>query len=320
LRYFQNTQNGDGSWGHGQYRAAMTGLVLLCFLAHCETPVSPDFGDTVQRGLTFLVSTALEKGGYASTSHGRSNKNSYEHAIAVYALCEALTFAKAVPFEIPNLEEVCEKGIDIIIANQHPSGGWDYDYATTGSRGGDTSIVVWQMQALKAAEIAGIEHSGMQSTVRNALRYLDGVAYDDGFRYRPGHNTRPPHRLAGAGAFVYQLWGRGNAREVRTALRRIDRLDMDYDSSNALLYAWYYNANAAFQAGGRHWQTFNDKWRDTLLSGQREDGAWKQEGAVGREGNHLTSAAAGGQNSDVYRTSLAVLQLCVYYRFLPTGR
>jgi len=322
LRYFQSVQNGDGSWGHGNYRAAYTGLVLLCFLAHCETPVSPDFGETVQRGLTFLISTALAKDGYVSTGHGRSNKNAYEHAIATYALCEALTFAKTIPYDVPNLEMVCEKAIDIIIANQHRSGAWDYGYSTTSGRGGDTSILVWQLQALKAAEIAGIQPDGMKASVDKAIAYLDSVANDDGFRYSRGHNTQPPHRLAGAGAFVYQLWDRGNAREVRAALRRIDRLDMDYNSSNALLYAWYYNANAAFQAGGRHWQDFNEKWRDTLLSGQREDGAWKQEGAVDSMARGLTSAAVGGnqENRDIYRSSLAVLQLCVYYRFLPTGR
>jgi len=321
LHYFKDNQNGDGSWGQGRHRAAMTGLVLLCFLAHCETPVSPDFGETVNLGLMYLISEGLDNDGYIT----RANRDPYEHAIATYALCEALTFAKAVPYEVPNLEEVCEKAIDIIITNQHPSGAWDYNYNTTGRRGGDTSILVWQMQALKAAELAGIEHSGMQNTVRKALSYLDDRAFEHGFHYTSGRGTSPPWRLVGAGTFVYQLWGRGNVREARNALRRIDRLDMDYNSSNALLYAWYYNANAAFQAGGRHWQIFNEKWRDTLLSGQREDGSWRREGAYGSGDFHrnLTTEAVGHRNEhsgDIYRTSLAVLQLCVYYRFLPTGR
>jgi len=110
---------------------------------------------------------------------------------------------------------------------------------------------------------------------------------------------------------------------VRDALRRIERLEMNYNSNNALLYAWYYNANAAFQQGGASWVDFNKKWRDTLLSGQKDDGSWRQEGAYGNQTAALTSQAVGRDNQtngEIYRTSLAVLQLCVYYRFLPTGR
>jgi len=322
LRYFKETQNGDGSWGNGSYRGAWTGLALLCYLAHCETPISPEFGQTVEKAITFLVTTALGNRGYISTSFGNSDKFSYEHAIGLYALCEALTFCNELQYPIPNLQEVCEKGMDIILSNQHNSGAWDYSYNTTGNRGGDTSILVWQLQALKAAEYAGLSDSRMNGVVRKALAYLDRAHNPGGtFSYHAGdNNVNPSWRLAGAGAFSYQLWGKGNDRPVRNALRQIDDIKtMDYDSRDCLLYAWYYNANAAFQSGGTRWTNFNNKWRDTLLSGQKPNGGWKQEGGYGAVGGYLTSQTAGG-NAEHYRTCLAVLQLCVYYRFLPTGR
>ncbi|WP_423232242.1 hypothetical protein PVA48_03755 [Akkermansia sp. JRP_AM1] len=46
LRWLKKQQNGNGSWGEGQFRASMTGISLLAYLAHCETPLSEEFGKT----------------------------------------------------------------------------------------------------------------------------------------------------------------------------------------------------------------------------------------------------------------------------------
>jgi hypothetical protein len=45
LRWMKSTQAADGSWGEGN-KAAMTGLGLLAYLGHCETPISEEFGDS----------------------------------------------------------------------------------------------------------------------------------------------------------------------------------------------------------------------------------------------------------------------------------
>ena len=47
LRWLKKQQNGNGSWGEGQCRASMTGISLLAYLAHCETPLSEEFGENV---------------------------------------------------------------------------------------------------------------------------------------------------------------------------------------------------------------------------------------------------------------------------------
>lgn len=48
LRWLKKQQNKDGSWGGAphNYKCAMTGLALLSYLAHCETPLSEEFGKT----------------------------------------------------------------------------------------------------------------------------------------------------------------------------------------------------------------------------------------------------------------------------------
>ena len=53
LRWLKHTQRPDGSWA-GPSPTAMTGLAVLTYLAHGETPTSREFGGTVGRALAYL--------------------------------------------------------------------------------------------------------------------------------------------------------------------------------------------------------------------------------------------------------------------------
>ena len=39
----------------------MTGISLLAYLAHCETPLSEEFGETVLKGISFLVDLGMNR-------------------------------------------------------------------------------------------------------------------------------------------------------------------------------------------------------------------------------------------------------------------
>ena len=52
LDWLKSTQLPDGSWSRSQNPAAMTGLALLAYLGHCETPLSENYGDNVLRAIT----------------------------------------------------------------------------------------------------------------------------------------------------------------------------------------------------------------------------------------------------------------------------
>jgi len=323
LDYFKATQHGDGSWGNDTFKSAMTGLALLAYLARCETPLSEEYGETVSRAIAYLVQVGMRNNGHISNAYEHNNAMyPYEHAIGLYALCEALAFAKELELEIPNLEETCRQGLDIVLSKQNETGAWDYGYNVSPvGRGGDTSILVWHMQALKAAEHAGLEDSRMRRVVNKALDYLERAHNPLGtFSYHAGEGgVDPAGRLAGAGVFTFQLWGKENIRPARNALQFIDKemTKMDYAAPDALPLVWYYNANATFQSGGTTWTKFNNSWRDAIISGQEPNGSWRPEGGIGHPAGFLTSNAAGGGDATHYRTALAVLQLCVYYRFLP---
>ena len=44
--------------------AAMAGLALLCYLAHGETPASPEFGKTVEKAMKYLVGVQNGSGSF----------------------------------------------------------------------------------------------------------------------------------------------------------------------------------------------------------------------------------------------------------------
>ena len=62
LDWLQETQNSDGSWGKGN-SVAMTGFAILVYLGHCETPLSQKYGETVLKGITYLVNNGLQNDG-----------------------------------------------------------------------------------------------------------------------------------------------------------------------------------------------------------------------------------------------------------------
>ena len=125
LKWLQKQQNKDGSWGGTpqNYKCAMTGLALLSYLAHCETPLSEDFGETVLKGISFLVDQGVKNPVISLVP--QRNEVSYDHAVATYALCEAYTFCKQMDIpSIANLQmtgngsdSAARKGLDWIKNN-----------------------------------------------------------------------------------------------------------------------------------------------------------------------------------------------------------
>ncbi len=93
LEWLKQKQNPDGSWP-GPNKAAMTGLALLCYLGRCETPESPFYGDTVMKGIMYLIELSKKNEyGYIGEEI-KSGGSTYAHGIATYALGEMYTLAR----------------------------------------------------------------------------------------------------------------------------------------------------------------------------------------------------------------------------------
>ena len=105
LRWLKLHQNSDGSWPG--VKPASTGLAILTYLAHGETPSSPEFGKTVERGLEFLIH-CIHQNKEGKAAMAGSDGHEYAFLIGTYALCEAYGMTKN-----PNARTAAEKWLGL---------------------------------------------------------------------------------------------------------------------------------------------------------------------------------------------------------------
>ncbi len=322
LRWLKKHQNKDGSWTNK--KVAMTGFALLAFLGHCETPNSEEFGDAVTRAIVFLVNKSMKNGGKMADDY--KNKHwPYEHAIATYALGEAATFCIKLDINIPNLNEATKAAGDWILEHQHTSGSWDYGYDMSGKRGGDNSIALWHIQALKACKHTDLwERNAFKGCIRKALEYVKskqnpkgGVGYTS-----PNPSGDNGYTMTGGAMLAFQMWGKSHDSVVRKGARFIKKnTKFDYNTADADLYRHYYHAQAMINRGGADWDFYNKLFRDQILNNQKADGSYKNVGGGAKVKAVAPQFQGGSDVSTHYRTCLCTFMLEVYYRFLPaTGQ
>ena len=303
LDWLQATQKPDGSW-HDGHPVAMTGLALLAYLGHCETPQSPKYGETVLKAITYLIDIGMKNDSRLSNKDATSTQWVYDHGIAAYALAEAYTFCSQLKINIPNLDTVTKGSIDMIMQGQNDAGSWQYKFAS--GKGGDNSVGFWQIQAMKAGKHTGLwPNSKFTKPSREALKWLGQVQGKDGaIGYR--NDSRKSPGLTGGGVLAFQMWDRGSSSEARKGVKWIaENAEFEWGQESSNLYYHYYHAQAMINHGGKEWDDYNLLFRDKLLKAQKADGSWAQGGIKhGPVNVHMS-------------TCLATLMLEVYYRFLP---
>lgn len=285
-----------------EYTAAMTGLALLAYLGHCETPESAKFGDAVVNAALFLMDRCLKNEGQI-TNGKRGHHEAYEHAIATYALAELYTMTKESGKEIPRLESVIRKAVGVIVDAQTRDGGWPYGF--TGKGKDDMSVSGWQIQALKAAYNTGRNFPGVERSLDLATKkYLPAIQDSEGaFKYNPDHAKGKPS-LTGAALLAMQIW---KGTDTATYAKGMRYLNEKYKnpSPGGDFYAPYYNTQAFFLHEGPEWENYNKQFQPKLLDAQNKDGSWLTEGGARRD-------------HQILNTAWAILMLEVYYRYLPT--
>jgi hypothetical protein len=288
----------------GDARNGATGLALLPFLGSGQTHTEGRYKSTIRRGLSYLVNHMRvgAQGGALNESGGAM----YSHGLASIALCEAYAMTHDKDLLAP-----AQAALDFIcFAQDSAGGGWRYKP----HQPGDTSIVGWQLMALKSAKMAYLKVP--DDTFRKAGYFLDSVQSERGstYGYQEPSARRPATTAIGLLSRMYLGWPKeheGLQRGVHILSTLGPSTDQTAMRNN--MYYNYYATQVMHHYGGYPWQRWNAVMRDYLIRTQanrgHEIGSWYLDGDI--------HTAAGGR---LYCTSMAAMTLEVYYRYMPLYR
>jgi len=194
-------------------------------------------------------------------------------------------------------------------------GGWDYGYRKADRN--DLSVSGWQIQALKAANLTRLNLPGVEPALDKAMEMLERFKGPNGGY---GYDSPADHySLSGAGILCRLFW-KGDRGPLRKGMEwLIDTTEktapVKYKGEHANLYAWYYHTQACLMFGGNAWEKWRKWFQDELVGVQNTDGSWPMTGAKGHGPEGEDS-----KTGTVYRTTLCILMLEVFYRYMPTTK
>jgi hypothetical protein len=318
LSWLARAQSFDGRWDADRHEAGIersidgrdrrgagsrsdhgvTGLALLAFLGAGNTHRAGVHADTVSRGITFLIERQAANGSLAGDAEFFATL--YCHGMATIALAEtvAMTGDEA-------LREPLRRAISYTLSMQNRStGGWRYAAGDTG----DTSQLGWQVMALRSSRLAGV--GGGEQAEARAWRFLDSVSsgqFGGIAAYRPGE--RPSYAMTAEACLCRMLLGMDpDDPAAAEAMEFLAQSPPDASQPDA--YSWYYATLASFHVGGLQWERWNSRMQAAVLGLQRQE-------AGPHRGSWDPDPVWGGHGGRVYSTSLSVMTLEVYYRYLP---
>ena len=309
LKWFIQHQLPDGSWSFdlarcpscqgqckgsgtlGKSVAAPTALAILPFLGRGYTHKEGPYKKQLEFALNALASKVV-------AGQGNAGEGAYAQGLAGICLSEAYAMTQDNRLAMP-----AQLAVNYVMASQDPvGGGWGYTFR----KPGDTSIVGWNLMALKSGHMAYLQVEPL--AVKKAVEFLNSMQTDEGAAY--GYNSpgsKPSLNAAGLLCRMYLGWKKDHPALNRGA----DKLAKAGPSSN--LYYDYYATQVLHHMEGERWVSWNNKMRDMLITTQakagHEAGSWLE----GVEGEKHGSERAGR----IYCTSLATMILEVYYRHLP---
>ncbi len=320
LEWIVRHQRPDGSWtldvnevcGECPSRAAIvsqtgaTGLALLPLLGagHIHTVKGPHQA-AVRKGVEWLVANQAPDGDLHVGGTGTAYL--YSHSIAAMALCEAYGLSRD-----PALRKPAERAAAFLVASQDAGGGgWRY----RPGQEGDTSVFGWSLFALRSANLAGIPIP--KKTVQRCTNYLNSAAFDRKrilYSYQPGQSASPVMTAEALVGRQLLGWGRDHPALARGAARVASHLQTSEDRN---IYYWYYATQLLHNMRNKDWERWNPHVREALIDAQiHEDGC-----GHGSWDPAYPSADRWGMSAGrLYQTSLSILTLEVYYRYLPLYR
>ncbi len=289
--------------GHGDSDVAATGLGLLPMLGAGHSHIAPGrYQGNVKRGVDWLLSIQQSTG--ELFTGGGGNTRLYSHAIATMTLSEAYGVTQD-----PKLKEPAERAVDFIVNSQSPDdGGWRYNPGEQG----DTSVMGWQMLALRSAQLAGLKVP--TEVFKKATSYLDKAAVDAGktaYAYQPGGPASPVMSAEALLVRQYLGWPR-ESKDLSKGVKNVSTHLLKDGERN--IYYWYYATQLLHNMQNLAWKDWNPRVRNALVAMQIggsgcDRGSW--------DPNKPLRDRWGGEIGRLYTTSMSIMTLEVYYRYLP---
>jgi len=303
LEFLRARQESDGSWMSGIGKSTgVVSLAVMAFLARGHVPGRGKYGDTLDRAIAWVVQQAKDGLILRDTSHGPM----YCHAISTLMLGEVLGMVNEEREGFRNLAKVHQSAVDTLLraqnVNKDPisAGGWRYNVNSTDS---DVSVTGWALLALRSGREIGLLVP--RRNIDQALAYIRRCAgADGGFGYQPGGD--PNLGRTGTGVLALQICGDFNSPEALRGGDYVRRVPLRW-TGPFLYYAIYYCSQGMYQLGGDYWKDWRKRAEAMLLAHQNPDGGWTAPPNSSHE--HQAGTA--------YMTSMAILALCVEFKYLP---
>ena len=259
LRWLASQQNANGSWSvsagrKGEHPVAMTGYVLMAYMAAGNLPEQGEYAKQVKSGMEFLLDQLGVDGQFRGVDGG---KYMYNHGIATIALGELYGETRS-----PAIREKLQRAIKLIVTTQSDKGqhkgGWRYQ-----PRPGDAdiSVTVMQVVALRAAKNGGLDVP--QQTIDDAVEYVRrcSVGNSGGFAYQAGQGG-PGYARTAAAVYSLQVCGHYDDPLVAPASKYL--FDHKFDKQH-----WAYGSNyagpAQYMIGGDTWKRWYDYMKQVLV-------------------------------------------------------
>ncbi len=293
--------------GKTEADSAATALALLPFLAaghtHQTLGALADGKEAKKMGRSYQ--RAVNNGLYWLLRHQkpdgdlRAGSTMYAQGLATIALCEVYGMTQD-----PAVGEAAQRAIQFIERAQNPkTGGWRYEPGTVDP--GDTSVVGWQVMALKSGQMARLQVDPL--VLDRAKVFLRSVNSGGTFSYTPGGASSPT--ITSVGLLCSQYLGMPRTDPAMTSGTQVLMQTLPGSSPKNVYYV-YYATQVMHNLPGPEWDIWNRKMRHDLVDTQTTEGcaagSWNPQGD-----------AWGPQGGRLMMTSLAALSLEVYYRFMP---
>jgi hypothetical protein len=300
LKYLSSKQLPNGAWGssgdEANHPIAMTGYVLMGFLAAGQLPGEGEYGKNVAAGTQYLLDSITPEGYMGKRDSGQYM---YGHGIASIALSEIYGQTRS-----PAMRPKLERAIKLIIASQNREGGWRYRPVAYDA---DISVTVLQVVALRAAKNAGLDVP--QKTIENAVKYVKSCQHgpSGGFAYQPNHD--PGFARTAAAIYSLQVCGLYDDEMVKRGSEYLFKNAKK--NADWFTYGHFYAAPAQYMIGGETWQ----KWYAQIL--EQLLGAAITKGDVTYwEPTRLDPGRGVGP---VYCTAVYMMILAMPYHYIPLG-